>query len=75
MALTTDVLARRLVWPRVWLARRLAGRGVSYDPIMLDPYAHRNETKNDGKQEAIASINELRAQAVNEAAVHAIGKQ
>ncbi|MFZ0236055.1 MAG: hypothetical protein WAL37_01575, partial [Xanthobacteraceae bacterium] len=37
--------------------------------------ARRPQTKNDEKQEAIASINELHAQAINEAAVHAIGKQ
>jgi hypothetical protein len=32
-------------------------------------------SKNDGKQEAIASLKEQRAQAVNAAAVHAIGER
>jgi hypothetical protein len=32
-------------------------------------------SKNDAKQEAIAGLKEQRAQAVNEAAVHAMGER
>jgi hypothetical protein len=68
--LTTDVLARLWFGPAFGLPDGLPGVGFlrSHD-------AYRRQTKNDRKQEAIASIKGLRAPAVNEEAVHALGKQ
>jgi hypothetical protein len=58
--------------PRVWLARRLAGRGVSYDPMMLIA----GRPKNEEKEEAIASVKRTaRASILMRKVVNAIGKQ
>jgi hypothetical protein len=65
-----------MYWQGVWFGPAFGlPEGLPGVGFLTIHNAHRNETKNDGTQGAIASINELRAQAVNEAAVHAIGKQ
>jgi hypothetical protein len=69
--LTTDVLARLVVWPRVWLARRgvffqldflqldEAKRMTTEMTAVMEPAA---EANNDEKRAATASIKQLRAQ-------------
>jgi hypothetical protein len=69
--LTTDVLARLVVWPRVWLARRgvffqldffelnEAKRMTTEMTARMEPAG---EAKNDEKRAATANIKQLRAQ-------------
>jgi hypothetical protein len=69
--LTTDVLARLVVWPRVWLARR--GVFFQLDFLQLDeakrmttemtaPTEQADEAKSYEKRAATANIKQLRAQ-------------
>jgi hypothetical protein len=65
-----------MYWQGCGLAPRLACQTACRAWGFLRSHdAYRRQTKNDRKQEAIASIKGLRAPAVNEEAVHALGKQ